>query len=277
MKRFRNLVNHCACPDFDRSQVLICKKMTLFKAAKIRDESDICIASCLRNFVRSASASDSVTSAGVRVEQVLLEVHEVLHEWCHARPDRVHLICPPMYHISPLWYQDGLSEIMSKFSSIMATNRPSNLLLMPSFPTPSFEADGMHLTASSGLEYLFFLFDSAKDVIVASGTETEVKVSTGSEATRVLDDRVMGLEQDHLRLNQSFEIFYAVNAEQDDFQENVRNKAFFMVSGLPRIKDLRGKEWMTQALSDVQWMIRTLLGSSTMSSTMPQAGSPTPR
>ena len=135
----------------------------------------------------------------------------------------------------------------------------------------------MHLTASSGLEYLFFLFDSAKDVIVASGTETEVKVSTGSEATRVLDDRVMGLEQDHLRLNQSFEIFYAVNAEQDDFQENVRNKAFFMVSGLPRIKDLRGKEWMTQALSDVQWMIRTLLGSSTMSSTMPQAGSPTPR
>ena len=93
-----------------------------------------------------------------------------------------------------------------------------------------------------------------------STVEAEVKVSTGSEATRALEDRVMALEQDHRRLNKSYEFSTAVAAEREDFQENVRNEAYFMVVGLPAIKDLRGRDWMTKAMSDVQTMIRTLLG-----------------
>ena len=76
--------------------------------------------------------------------------------------------------------------------------------------------------------------------------------AVGLEATRVLEDRVMALEQDHRCLNRSIEMSSAITAEREDFQENVCYKVFFMVSGLPAInKELRGREWMTQASSDV--------------------------
>ena len=149
---------------------------------------------------------------------------------------------------------------MTKFSSIFAKDRPTNLLLMPSFPNPDFVSDGVHLSPQSGLEYLFFLFDSARTVIEASLSSPEVKISSGTESTRLLEDRVMALEQDHRRLNTAYEMSEAIAAERSDFHENVRNEVFFMVSGLPAIKDLRGRDWMDKAIADVQGMIRTLLG-----------------
>jgi hypothetical protein len=72
---------------------------------------------------------------------------------------------------------------------------------------------------------------------------------------------MMATEQDHKRLNQSFEAKMAVDAELADFQENVRNEVFFVVSGLPRIsQDLRGREWQDRAVSDMKKLIHQLLG-----------------
>jgi len=72
---------------------------------------------------------------------------------------------------------------------------------------------------------------------------------------------MMATEQDHKRLNASFEAKMAVDAELADFQENVRNEVFFVVSGLPRIpQDFRGRDWQNRAISDVKKFIQTLLG-----------------
>ena len=70
----------------------------------------------------------------------------------------------------------------------------------------------------------------------------------------------MALEQDHQRLNRTVELKTAIYAERDDFQENIRNENYFMVSGLPQISGLRGKDWMDRAIRDVKEVIRKLLG-----------------
>ena len=71
----------------------------------------------------------------------------------------------------------------------------------------------------------------------------------------------MANEQDHRRLNTTFEAKVAVDAELADFQENVRNEVFFVVSGLPRIPThLHGRDWQERAVSDVRKLIQKLLG-----------------
>jgi hypothetical protein len=166
-----------------------------------------------------------------------------------------------MFRSNPLWYKDGMSDVMRTFSSVLSEGRPKNLLLMPSFAAPDYEADGIHLTPYAGVEYLVHLFDSAKDLIKHQHLDDPVKIEAGSESTRLLEDRVMALEQGHKILGKDFETKFAADAELECFQENVRNECYFVISGLPKISDsLRGKEWQNKAVSDVQGVIRLLLG-----------------
>jgi len=89
----------------------------------------------------------------------------------------------------------------------------------------------------------------------------EEAMPVSCEAIRVLEDRMMATEQDHRRLNSSFEAKVAVDAELADFQENVRNEVYFVLTGLPRIPpDIQGKEWQARAVSDVKKVIVSLLG-----------------
>ena len=261
--RFVSLTNRRACADLKDAQVLSCGKLPLLadRLHEVRPESTIVILACLSNFLADAASSDSTsTSASVRIEANLLAAQEIIVKACSDRPDCSFMVCPPMYRTFPLWYRDGLSEILGKFSSVLCIDKPSNLFLMPSFPSPSYESDGIHLTPSSGLEYLYHLFDSAKTLLDNHCLDLPMRSSLGYEATRVLEDRVMALEQDHRRLTRSVEYSAAVAAEREDFQENVRNEVFFMISGLPLIQGLRGKDWMARAISDVQNIIKVLLG-----------------
>jgi hypothetical protein len=165
-----------------------------------------------------------------------------------------------MYRRSPLWYRDGIAEVMKKFSSMMSPNQPANLSLLPSFASPEFDSDGVHLTPYSGLEFLFHLFDSVRLAIALPSRTPDERQSSSSEAIRLLEDRMMATEQDHRRLNNCFEAKMAVDAELADFQENVRNEVFFVLSGLPRIpQELQGREWQSRALSDVKKVISLLL------------------
>jgi hypothetical protein len=166
-----------------------------------------------------------------------------------------------MYRRYPLWYRDGLSEVMNKFSSTMSLDPPQNFRLMPSFANPDYDPDGVHLTPISGLEFIYHLFDSAKSVLDSFSRSLDSRQIVACEAIRALEDRMMATEQDHKRLNSCFEAKLAVDSELADFQENVRNEVFFVVSGLPRIsQDLRGREWQVRAVADVKKMIHQLLG-----------------
>lgn len=260
VRKFNTSVNQRACADLGKAQILSCGKLQLLPdvLAEVRAESDVCVISCITNFICDSTPGSA--SVSVRVESVIEDFRDHILTACSSNAHVKYLVCPPMYRRSPLWYRDGIAEVLSKFSALMSVNKPEGLIMLPSFSRPDFDPDGVHLTPYSGLEFLFHLFDSSKLALELQQKSANDQRSICHESVRALEDRMMAAEQDHKRLNASFEAKMAIDAELADFQENVRNEVFFVVSGLPRIpSDLRGREWQTRAISDVQKLIRLLL------------------
>ena len=127
-----------------------------------------------------------------------------------------------MYRTTPQWYLDGMSEIMLKFSQVFSFEKPKNLYLLPSFSSPALEPDGIHLTPYSGFEFVSSLFYAAEDVLKSAKLPPGLVQVKQSEHIRVLEDRVLVIEQDQRRLNKSVETKNAVAAEAADFAENQR-------------------------------------------------------
>ena len=262
----RQHVNKNSCranPSLKSAQTLSCGNMSIFTATleKVRSESTACIVACLTNFLSDAEGSSTVSN---RVDPVLQDVHAALVGACSANPDRSYLVSPPMYRTSPTWYREGLPEIMTLFSQALA-ERPPNLHLLPSFATPDFEGDGVNLTADLGLEFVLHLFDSSSELLASLDLPLPERAAKGGESTRVLEDRMMAIEQDHRHLSKVFESKTAVDAELADFHANERTQDFFVVSGpgLKRISDdLVGKAWQDQAVKDVSSVIKRLMGRS---------------
>ena len=120
-----------------------------------------------------------------------------------------------------------------------------------------------------GLEFVLHLFDSARSVLESASANIEEKTALTSESNRVLEDRMMALEQDHRRLNKFVEWRAAVDCELADFHENIRNESWFVILGLPKIDlqigpDLtleRAKKlWQEKAKSDVNGILSLLMG-----------------
>ena len=221
VKRHMNSTNCRDRPTMLEAQVIQCGRLSTFAASlkSVRAESNVCVLSCVSNFVTSLPAQNS-SSLSVVVEPVFQDFLVKLTEACLARPETSFMLCPPMYRTSPIWYREGLPEILRKFSEVMKS-RPVNVHMMPSFPSPNYDPDGVHLTAYSGLEFVLHMFDSFQSVLASLELDPDSKSSNATESSRVLEDRVMVLEQDHRRLNQKFEHKYAVDAELSDFQENI--------------------------------------------------------
>ena len=117
-----------------------------------------------------------------------------------------------MYQSSPVWYREGLPEILTLFSQNFYQDRPANLHLLSSFPTPEYGKDGVHLTPYAGLEFLLHLIDGAQELLDGLEASPDVVVAKASEGARVLEDRMMALEQDHRRLNNVVESKTAADA-----------------------------------------------------------------
>ena len=150
VKRNISKTNARACPQMSGSQFLACPRLQLLEdvLGTVRKESDICIISCVTNFLTS-SEEDSMVSK--RVEPVVEEFAGTLANFASKFPAISILVSPPMYRKSPVWYREGLPEILTRFSGAFR-DRPDNLNLLPSFPTPDFDPDGVHLTAYRSVE-----------------------------------------------------------------------------------------------------------------------------
>ena len=245
-------------PLMSGAQVVQCGRMPLFSEAlkSLRVESDVCIISCITNFLTSAKGSSAVS---LRVEPVISDFLAKITEVADSKPEVRFLICPPMFRHQPIWYREALPEVLQKFSDL-CKRKPVNCHMMPSFPTPTFETDGVHLTAYSGHEFVLHMFESMDQVLSRLEMPPSDLSLVISESTRVREDRVMVLEQDHRRLNSQFELKTAVDAELSDFQENIRNESFFIIQGLPRLPKLEPKEWQAQAKVAVQEVLKSVMG-----------------
>ena len=250
--------NSRACPMMSGCQFLTCGRLQLLQdcLAQVRKESNVCILSCITNFLASSDEDPRVSR---RIEPVLDELCTHLYASSAAMPDVAFVVAPPMYRKSPLWYREGLPEILSKFSTYMR-DRPSNVYLMPSFATPEFDPDGIHLTAYSGLEFMIHLFDSSISILESVNNSCDDNLPVASEATRLLEDRVMVLEQDHLRLSKEVETKTASDAELHDYHENTKNEAFISITGVDRITASSTKEWQDRARKLVSPILKELMG-----------------
>ena len=259
----RNFINKTSCranPLLKTAQVLSCGSIEIFRSSleAVQEASNVVIVSCVTAFLASADGPDSVTR---RIDPVLQDFRSALSDACSAHPNRSYTIAPPMYRTHPVWYREGLPEVLTQFSSALLPDAPPNLFLLQNFATPEFEDNGIHLTSYSGLEYVIHLFDAAQDSIDRQNlTDTEV-IFQNCESNRVLEDRVMALEQDHRRLNKVVEKKTAINAEISDFRTNEKWEGWFIVSGFEKLSsDLVGKPWQDAAVRQVQEVIRLLMG-----------------
>ena len=81
------------------------------------------------------------------------------------------------------------------------------------------------------------------------------------ESTRLLEDRMIALEQDHQRLNAVVDHKIAHDAELADVQINERNEDSFIIFGLPAIPStIVGKPWQDRAKKDLQDVVRVVIG-----------------
>ena len=108
------------------------------------------------------------------------------------------------------------------FLKVFRNERPRNLLLLPSFPSPVLEADGVHLTPFSGLQFVTHLLEASTEQIANLKKSASSMITIQSESIRSLEDRVLVVEQDHRRLNRSVENKSAISSESADFAENQR-------------------------------------------------------
>ena len=239
------------------AQCLPCGRFELLAEClrKISNESNVVIISCVTNFLTgSGNVQGSISQ---RVEGILIELVRLVNGAACEKPDLLFLISPPMYRMFPIWYRDGLPEVLKKFSETMV-QKVKNVHLLPSFATPSFEADGVHLTAYSGLEFVVFLFDSSVNLVETISSQPEEVLLKNCESSRVLEDRMMALEQDHHRLNSVVEFKTAEDAELAEMHENIMFEDCFMISGLPRLPKLSPKEWQDRARADVAGVLKVV-------------------
>ena len=257
-------LNRRASPLMEDCQVLSCRKLASFSDClrTMRSASNSCIISCLTNFITDISSRRSTSaSISARVEPVLDDIRAILTEFSAANPDVMFFISPPMYRRKPEWYRHGLSEILVQFSKSLAGLLTPSFHLLPSFGFPDLEDDGVHLTPYAGLKFVVHLFDSSLDLIKASGAPIPVGVAKLQETSRVLEDRVVILEQGQRHLRQELQMKTAIDAELADYEENVRNECFFVLSGLePVPSDLVGRDWQNFAKDLVQSKIKLILG-----------------
>ena len=258
-----NKVNLRSHPLMKSSQLIPCGHLEVLSESlkSVDPSSTACLLSCLTNFFTSLSdSSDSLVSH--RVKPVLSGFRQAVFEACIESPEKFFLVSPPMYRMHPAWYSDGLPEIMTLFSQNMSLEKPANLHLMPSFPTPCFEPDGVHLTAYSGLEFVIHLFDSAQELLENQSLSTPDQLVKSLESTRALEDRMMALEQDHRRLVKNHELKSAIDAELHDWRLNERFEDFFVLKGLAPLPStgLGTKEWQERAMRDVQGVMKILMG-----------------
>lgn len=261
-RSFNSSVNRRACPALSKSTLISCCSWNIFdeSLSKVDAECDALIVSCITNFLAD---SDDDSSAGKRVEPVIKEFKSLLLGFSEKLPGCNLLVAPPMYRTHPVWYRDGLPEILTRFSSLMSGTR--KIRLLPSFATPDFEADGIHLTSYSGLEYIIHLFDSVEAALSedkSDESDCDERFLKSTESARLLEDRMMALEQDHRRLNRSVEYRAAVDAELHDFHENVGNEDFLIITGqIPMpASGLSGPEWQRSSIESVQVYLSQVLG-----------------
>ena len=83
-------------PLMTSAQVLQCGRLEVLAEAlkQVRSESNVCVFSCVTNFLTSCEGSSTVS---LLAEGIFVDFLSKLEAFCAQKPDLKCLVCPPMY------------------------------------------------------------------------------------------------------------------------------------------------------------------------------------
>ena len=164
-----------------------------------------------------------------------------------------------MFRRSPSWYQQNLTQVATRFSSIFNSDKPENLNLLPSFSCQDLMSDGVFLSPVSGLHYMLHLFDQTDLQLSSRDMSGTAQFNQVKETVRHHEDRMVFLESRNQQLQQRVSRKIAVDAEFDDWVTNRSEEDWLVIRGLPRLSQMTDREWQDAARRQVADMIKLVL------------------
>ena len=169
-------------------------------------------------------------------------------------------MAPPLYRQYPLWYNRGLTQIASRFSTTFSAAQPPNFHLLPSFAHQELLPDGVFLTPVSGLHYVLYLFDQTESILASATMGGGEQFGHVKEQVRHHEDRMTFLESKHGQLQTKVDLKTAADAEFNDWVLNRSEEDWFVIRGLPRLSSkLNRSEWQDAARRQVADVIKQIL------------------
>ena len=167
------------------------------------------------------------------------------------------LVAPPLFRHRPFWYQRNLSQVAERFSAVLSSDAPPNLMLLPSFSSQDLCPDGVFLTPVAGLHYVLQLFDQTDKILQSATSGTDQQLVTVKESVRQYSDRVAYLENRHSGLQRQVDLKSAQDAEFSDWMVNRSEEDWLVVTGLPRLNN--SNDWQDNARRQVADIIKLVL------------------
>ena len=169
-------------------------------------------------------------------------------------------VAPPLYRRHPLWFNQNLAQIATRFSTSMTAITARNLNLLPSFISQDLLPDGVFLTPVSGLHYVLHVFDQTQSMLDAMGSSSDVQLNTVKEAVRVHDDRITYLESKQSDTKKQVSLKVAIDSEFKDWLTNQSEEDWLTIMGLKRLSgDLQSRDWQVAAQRQVSEFLRSIL------------------
>ena len=169
-------------------------------------------------------------------------------------------VAPPLYRRHPLWFNQNLAQVATRFSTSMTAVAAKNLHLLPSFISQDLMADGIFLTPVSGLHYVLHVFDQTQSILDALGSSSDAQLVSVKEAVRVHDDRITYLESKQCDAKKKVSLKVAIDSEFKDWLTNQSEEDWLTIMGLKRLPgDLLPRDWQVAAQRQVSEFLRSVL------------------
>ena len=169
-------------------------------------------------------------------------------------------VAPPLYRRHPLWYNQNLAQIATRFSTSLTAVATNNLNLLPSFISQDLLHDGVYLSPVSGLHYVLHVFDQTQSILDSMGSSHDAQLVSVREAVRVHDDRIAYLENRHGDVKKQVSLKVAIDSEFQDWLTNRSEEDWLTIMGLKRLQgDLLPRDWQVAVQRQVTEFIRGIL------------------
>ena len=114
VRRNMTTMNIASRPSMGTARVSDCVALPLFSEAlvNVSAETTVCVVQPISSFLASSVDTGSILST---IDPVMTEFSIQLRRFCAARSALQVIVAPPMYRHTPVWYRNGLPQVIILF------------------------------------------------------------------------------------------------------------------------------------------------------------------